>query len=32
MGLFGSSTKQEPEGYTKNAERLFDGFGGLTKT
>lgn len=32
MGLFGSNTKQEPKGYMKNEERLFDGFGGLTKT
>lgn len=32
MGLFGSNTEQEPKGYMKNEGRLFDGFGGLTKT
>lgn len=32
MGLFGSNAKQEPEGYMKNEEWVFDGFGGLIKT
>lgn len=32
MGLFESGSKSEPEGYIKNEERLFDGFGGFTKS